>query len=132
MPLHFEERLENLPDRLAESLGRVLHPRRLQRKTAIPRRRRTHAPVIEAMNDSYRQQHDRRKLGVNRNACSSSHSETKPLSGGRPAIASVPTSPSHATHGIRWINPPSFPRLRSFVECSTDPVTRNNNVLKKA
>ncbi len=42
------------------------------------------------------------RLGVNRKACSSSHSETKPLSGGSPAIASVPTSaePRHPGHAV--------------------------------
>ena len=38
--------------------------------------------------------------GVNRKLCSSSHSETKPLSGGRPALASTPTSVSQATQGM--------------------------------
>ena len=71
-------------------------------------------------------------VGVNRNACSSSHSDTKPFSGGRPAIASVPTSASQATHGIRWMSPPSLPRLRSCVACSTEPVARNSRLLKNA
>jgi hypothetical protein len=72
------------------------------------------------------------RLGVNRNACSSSHSDTKPLSGGMPAAASVPTSASHATQGIRWMSPPSLPRLRSLVACSTEPVARNSRLLKNA
>ena len=46
--LHPEERLEDLADRLAEALGRVLHARRLQRKAAVPRRRAAHAAVIAA------------------------------------------------------------------------------------
>ena len=39
---------------------------------------------------------------------------------------------SQATHGMRWINPPSLPRLRSFVACSTEPVARKSRLLKKA
>ncbi len=72
------------------------------------------------------------RLGVNRNACSSSHSETNPFSGGKPAHASAPTSASHATHGMRWMSPPSLPRLRSCVACNTEPVARNSRLLKNA
>ena len=35
-----------------------------------------------------------------------------PLSGGRPAMASVPTSASAATQGMWRMSPPSLPRLR--------------------
>ena len=38
--------------------------------------------------------------GVNRKLCSSSHSETKPPSGGRPALASTPSSVTQATQGM--------------------------------
>ena len=60
------------------------------------------------------------------------HSETNPFSGGNPAIDSAPTSASHATQGMRRIRPPSLPRLRSLVACSTEPVARNNRLLKNA
>ena len=83
-----------------------------------------------------RQQHVDERLaaprGANRNACSSSHSDTKPLSGGRPAMASAPTSVSHATQGMRWMRPPSRPRLRSPVACSTEPVPRNSRLFMNA
>ena len=69
---------------------------------------------------------------ANRKACSSSHSETKPFNGGNPAMARVPTSVSQATHGMRWMSPPSRPRLRSPVECRTTPVPRNSRLFMKA
>ncbi len=65
---------------------------------------------------------------ANRNDCSSSHSETKPLSGGSPARASAPMSESQATQGMRWMSPPRRPRLRSPVACSTAPVPRNSRL----
>ena len=52
---------------------------------------------------------------ANRKACSNSHSDTNPFSGGKPAIASTPTRVSQATQGMRWIRPPRRPRLRSPV-----------------
>ncbi len=72
------------------------------------------------------------RLVVNRNVCSSSHSDTNPDSGGSPDAARAPTSVSHATHGIVRISPPSLPRLRSPVACSTLPVARNSRLLKSA
>ena len=60
MAFEAEKRLEDLPDRLAEAFGRVLHSRRLRWKTAVPRRRRAHAAVVEPVNDPHCQQHDRR------------------------------------------------------------------------
>ena len=38
--------------------------------------------------------------GVNRKLCSSSHSETKPPSGGSPALAMTPISVTQATQGM--------------------------------
>ena len=70
--------------------------------------------------------------GVNRKLCSSSHSETKPPSGGSPALASTPTSVIQATQGMLRISPPSLPRLRSEVACSTEPVPRNSRLLNRA
>ena len=69
---------------------------------------------------------------VNRKLCSSSHSDTKPPSGGNPALASTPSSVSQPTHGMVRIRPPSFPRLRSEVACSTLPVPRKSRLLKQA
>jgi hypothetical protein len=37
MPLHPEEGLEHLPDGLTEAFRRILHPRRLLRKSRSPR-----------------------------------------------------------------------------------------------
>ncbi len=47
-------------------------------------------------------------------------------------MASVPTRARTATQGMRRISPPSFPRLRSPVAWSTEPVARNSRLLKKA
>ena len=58
MTLDPEERLEDLPYRLPEAFGGVLHSRRLQREAAIPGGRATHAPVVQAVDDPHRQQHD--------------------------------------------------------------------------
>ena len=58
MALHPEERFEYLADRLPEALGGILHPWRLQRKSAIPRRRSPHATVVEAVHERHGQQHD--------------------------------------------------------------------------
>ena len=49
--------------------------------------------------------------GVNRKLCSSSHSDTKPLNGGRPALANTPTRAAHAVHGMKRIRPPSWPEI---------------------
>ena len=70
--------------------------------------------------------------GVNRKLCSSSHSETKPPSGGRPALASTPSSVIQATQGVLRISPPNLPRLRSPVACSTQPVPRKSRLLNSA
>ncbi len=70
--------------------------------------------------------------GDTKNACNSSHSETKPFSGGRPAMASDATSVVQATQGMRRISPPSLPRLRCRVACSTEPVARNSSDLNSA
>jgi hypothetical protein len=40
------------------------------------------------------------KPGEKRKLCSSSHSETKPPSGGRPALASTPTRVTQASQGM--------------------------------
>ena len=48
LALHAKERLEDLADRLAEALGRVLHARGLPREAAVPGRRAAEAPVVEA------------------------------------------------------------------------------------
>ena len=72
------------------------------------------------------------KPGVNRKLCSSSHSATKPLDGGSPALAMIPTSVAQATQGMVRIRPPSLPRLRSPVACSTEPVARNSRLLNSA
>ena len=69
--------------------------------------------------------------GVNRKLCSSSHSETKPPSGGSPALASTPTSVIQATQGMLRISPPSLPRLRSEVACSTDAGAEEQQALEE-
>ena len=46
-----EKLLEDLPDRLAEALRRILHSRRLRGKAAIPHRALSQASVILAMHD---------------------------------------------------------------------------------
>src|SRR6266568_9666016 len=68
--------------------------------------------------------------GVNKKDCKSSHSDTKPLNGGKPAMESVQMSARLAAQGMRRIKPPSFPRLRVFVACKTEPVTRKSKLLK--
>ncbi|MCY1526353.1 hypothetical protein D9M68_613630 [compost metagenome] len=70
--------------------------------------------------------------GVNRKLCSSSHSDTNPPSGGSPALASTPSNVSQPTQGMVRIRPPSLPRLRSEVACSTLPVPRKSRLLKQA
>ena len=69
--------------------------------------------------------------GANRKLCSSSHSDTKPPRGGRPALASTPSSVSQPTQGMWRMRPPSLPRLRCDVACSTLPVPRNSRLLKQ-
>ena len=56
LALHAEERLEDLPDRLAEALGRILHPRGLCRITAIPCRCPAQAAMIELAHEDDREQ----------------------------------------------------------------------------
>ena len=68
-------------------------------------------------------------LYASRKDCSNSHSDTNPLRGGSPAMASTPMSVSHATHGIRWMRPPRCPRLRSPVACNTAPVPEKQQTL---
>ena len=58
-----------------------------------------------------------------------SHSLTKPFSGGRAAMPSVPVRVMTALRGSRWIRPPS--RSMSLVPAvrSTTPASRNSRVL---
>ena len=69
---------------------------------------------------------------VKRSPCRRSHSETKPLDGGSPALAITPTSEVTATHGMNRMRPPSFPRFLSWVAWSTEPVPRKRRLLKTA
>ena len=71
-------------------------------------------------------------LQAESSACSSSHSEAKPDSGGRDAAAAMPTSAAQPVQGIRWISPPSRSIRRDSAPCSTSPAARNSSVLNTA
>ncbi len=58
-----------------------------------------------------------------------SHSLTKPLSGGRPETAREPSANNPAVHGIVRHNPPSRLISRVPVACSTEPAPKNNSDL---
>ena len=60
----------------------------------------------------------------------SSHSLTKPLSGGRPAMARLPTRKQAAVHGSRRMSPPRRFMSRRPVACTTEPAPRNSRLLK--
>ena len=70
--------------------------------------------------------------GVNRKLCSSSHSETKPPSGGSPALASTPTQrePGHPGHGADQAAELAEVALAGGVQHA--PVPRKSRLLKKA
>ena len=84
----------------------------------------------------HRHQHVQQRSGspgVNRKLCSSSHSETKPLSGGSPALASTPTSvepgdPRHAADQPAELAEAALARWRA----AREPVPRNSRLLKNA
>src|SRR6266566_2153873 len=57
--LDAEKRLEYLPDRLAETLRRILHTRRLQGIAAVPRRAFADVAMIVAVDDLHSEYHDR-------------------------------------------------------------------------
>src|ERR1700682_6107121 len=61
--LDAEKRLEYLPDRLAETLRRILHSRRLQGKAAVPRRAFAGLAAIVAVHDLNRKHHHREDDG---------------------------------------------------------------------
>ena len=63
------------------------------------------------------------------NPRNTSHSLTKPLSGGNPDMAAAPSANSPAVHGIARHNPPNKLIWRVPVACSTDPAPRNNKAL---
>ena len=67
--------------------------------------------------------------GLTRTAWNSSHSETKPLSGGRAEIAAAPTRKQALVTGSRWISPPNRSMSRSCVACSTAPAPMNSRLL---
>ena len=62
----------------------------------------------------------------------SSHSETKPLSGGSPEMAAEPTRKSAAVHGMPRIRPPRRFMSRMPVAWSTAPAPRKRRPLKTA
>ena len=61
-----------------------------------------------------------------------SHSETKPLSGGSAEIAAEPIRKKSAVQGMRLISPPISSILRVCVACSTEPAPRKSSPLKLA
>ncbi len=61
-----------------------------------------------------------------------SHSLTKPLSGGSPALATAPARKQAAVHGWRLISPPSASMSRVPVPCRTPPAAMNSRLLKAA
>ena len=65
-------------------------------------------------------------------ACSVSHSEAKPFSGGRPAIAAAPTRNAAPVQGIRRSRPPSRSSSSEPVACSNAPAPRKSSALKTA
>ena len=69
--------------------------------------------------------------GAAMTAWNSSHSETKPLSGGKAEAASAPTRKKAAVRGMRWMRPPSPSRSRRPVACSTAPAPRKSSDLNQ-
>ena len=65
-------------------------------------------------------------------ACSVSHSEAKPFSGGTPAIASAPTRKAPPVQGIRRSRPPRRSRSSEPTARSKLPAARNSSALKTA
>ena len=70
--------------------------------------------------------------GLCRIAWKISHSEAKPLSGGKAEMATQPTRKNSAVAGMRWISPPRRSRSRSWVAVSTAPAPKNSRLLKIA
>ena len=62
----------------------------------------------------------------------SSHSLTKPFSGGSPAMASEPVKKQRAVQGSPRIRPPSRFMSRVCVAWRTDPAPRNSSPLNAA
>jgi len=60
-----------------------------------------------------------------------SHSLTKPLSGGSPEMAAAPRANSPAVQGIVRHSPPNWLISRVPVACKTEPAPKNNNALNK-
>ena len=60
-----------------------------------------------------------------------SHSLTKPLSGGSPLMAAAPSANRPAVHGIARHSPPNRLISPVPVACSTDPAPRNSRPLNK-
>ena len=67
--------------------------------------------------------------GLTRIAWKVSHSETKPLSGGRAEIAAQPNRKVVAVTGIRRISPPRCSMSRSPVAVCTAPAPKNSRLL---
>ncbi len=65
-------------------------------------------------------------------AWNTTHSETKPLRGGRAEIAAAPTRKKRAVRGIRLMSPPISSMLRVWVAWSTEPAPRKSRPLKQA
>ena len=68
--------------------------------------------------------------GWTRTAWKVSHSEAKPFSGGKPAIAAHPVRNASDVRGMRWIKPPMVSMSRSPVASSTAPAPKNSRLLK--
>jgi len=60
-----------------------------------------------------------------------SHSLTKPLSGGSPQMATAPSANNPAVHGIGRHKPPRRLISRVPVACNTEPAPKNNSALNK-
>ena len=65
-------------------------------------------------------------------APNTTHSLTKPLSGGRPTMATEPTRNATAVSGIRRASPPSRSISRVPVARTTAPAPRNSRLLNSA
>ena len=70
--------------------------------------------------------------GTCSSACSVSHSEAKPFSGGSPAIANAPTRNAPPVHGMRRSSPPSRSSSSEPTAFSNAPAPRNSSALKTA
>src|SRR5439155_355379 len=135
-PLHRAvEEIEDARERVGEGRRRVLHPRGLQHAPAGPRlvaaRARPRArPAMARAKTRFSEGCGSRTF------CSSawnmSHSLTKPLSGGNPAIATAPTRKQAAVHGWRLISPPSASMSRVPVPCRTPPAAMKSRLLNAA